>query len=219
MTPRPTIVTSAIKIQLVAGLAAALACGAAQSQTLRSTEIARQKRIDAYEKKLICKAGQNCAGKGFGLRTRGFGKKRSFKFVQPSKADLKTIEEKATAGQLPKFDEIINFAYNSDDLTASAQRVLADIGSALMRPTLRQYRIILIGHTDAKGSRPFNQDLSERRARQARKFLLGRFPIEPDRIVAYGRGKDRLRSEGAPEAAINRRVEFINAGSINAKGG
>lgn len=63
------------------------------------------------------------------------------------------------------------------------------------------------GHTDANGSDAFNQDLSERRARAVKRYLV-RAGIAADRLEAVGRGRSEPLVAGEGESAhrMNRRV-------------
>ena len=72
---------------------------------------------------------------------------------------------------------------------------------------------MLEGHTDATGSDPYNQALSERRADAVRDYLVEQHHIEPQRLVAVGKGKKDLLDPANPEAAVNRRVRVINGGA------
>ena len=197
---------SRLSLSLLA--AAVTISGSAAAQSFRADEA----EVERIIKGLECGDALGCSEAPEALRTRGFRKKRNFKFVPHTDEGRKDIEERAEKGELPSIDRKIFFAYNSDDLTASAQQMLTNVGTALTRSQLLPYTFLLIGHTDAKGSRSYNQKLSERRARAARDFLISRFNISPDRLISEGRGEDRLKLPEAPFSAQNRRVEFINAG-------
>ena len=74
--------------------------------------------------------------------------------------------------------------------------------------------IELSSHTDAIGKATHNEDLSEKRAQEALRFLLS-FGLDPNRIKAVGYGEqkplnyctDGVRCK-SDEHAINRRTEF-----------
>jgi outer membrane protein OmpA-like peptidoglycan-associated protein len=66
------------------------------------------------------------------------------------------------------------------------------------------------GHTDAKGSDPYNQSLSERRAETVKKFLTENYKIPAENLVSTGYGKGDLKNKADPFAAENRRVQIIN---------
>ena len=67
----------------------------------------------------------------------------------------------------------------------------------------------IIGHTDSKGSKEYNQRLSEERARSVARFLETRAVI-PERVMADGMGEtDPIASNDTREGrAMNRRLEI-----------
>jgi len=66
------------------------------------------------------------------------------------------------------------------------------------------------GHTDAHGSVPYNQTLSEQRARTVQRYLIDNFGIAEARLRAQGFGKTRLLDPSRPEDGVNRRVQVVN---------
>jgi outer membrane protein OmpA-like peptidoglycan-associated protein len=91
-------------------------------------------------------------------------------------------------------------------------RTLKRLGAALKDARLSGYRFKVAGHTDAKGSKDYNQKLSERRAEAVRNYIAFQYDIELDRIEAAGFGKSRLLDPSKPEDGINRGVQMINLG-------
>ena len=91
----------------------------------------------------------------------------------------------------------------------SGERQLVALGEALKDASLNQFRFMLAGHTDARGSDDYNLHLSERRAAAVQRYLLGK-QIEPARLSVVGFGKKRLIDTGNPESPRNRRVEIVN---------
>ncbi len=103
-------------------------------------------------------------------------------------------------------------------------RVLFDTGQAIIKPEYRplldefaveidnarpDYSFAVKGHTDNVGGREYNQELSERRARAVRDYLVEQ-GVDPDRleVEAYGED-DPLYSNRTPEGRQkNRRVLF-----------
>ncbi|WP_282092931.1 OmpA family protein [Epibacterium ulvae] len=74
--------------------------------------------------------------------------------------------------------------------------------------------ILIVGHTDAKGSDQYNQALSERRAESVRAWFADR-QVEEGLLTAIGRGEDEpvasntVGGQDNPEGrALNRRVEI-----------
>jgi uncharacterized repeat protein (TIGR01451 family) len=71
-------------------------------------------------------------------------------------------------------------------------------------------RVRVEGHTDSKGGVAHNTDLSGRRARAVRRWLVSH-GVPPERLEARGYGPDRPVADNATPAgrAANRRVEFV----------
>jgi outer membrane protein OmpA-like peptidoglycan-associated protein len=78
--------------------------------------------------------------------------------------------------------------------------------------------IILGGHADERGTREYNQALSERRAKTIQKYLIDN-GIAPERIIIYAFGKDHPLKEGHDEVSrsYNRRVDILEWETIITK--
>lgn len=107
---------------------------------------------------------------------------------------------------------IVNFEFDSAQLTAQARRVLDQLAIALQSDELGGSRIVIEGHTDAVGSETYNRDLSERRAQAVRDYLADR-EVDPTRLTVVGKGMSELLDAEDPAAAVNRRVRVINQGA------
>jgi outer membrane protein OmpA-like peptidoglycan-associated protein len=114
-----------------------------------------------------------------------------------------------------KSTSLIRFEFNSDRLTPLGKSISDDVATALKAPELAGVRFRIEGHTDAKGGEEYNQQLSERRAAAVRDYLVRTHGIEPDRVVAAGKGKRELYRPDAPMADENRRVSFVELISAN----
>lgn len=106
---------------------------------------------------------------------------------------------------LESFDLVINFNYNSDDLTPDARRNLDEFARALKDPRLARASFMVEGHTDGAGSDEFNLALSERRANAVVRYLAAK-GIESARIVSKGYGEAKPKVPD-PLNPANRRVE------------
>lgn len=81
---------------------------------------------------------------------------------------------------------------------------------------IKSLRIMVVGHTDSRGSDRYNQGLSDRRAEYIRHTLVF-FGVAPDRVKSFGAGEKypivperKQRGKGRTAARLkNRRVEFI----------
>lgn len=114
--------------------------------------------------------------------------------------------------QLAQFTIAIQFDFNSANIRPDSFRAVGLMADALYHPYLQGYRFLVIGHTDAKGSREYNLKLSQQRADAIRAALIDPFGISPARIEAVGLGEEQLLNPAKPEAAENRRVQLINIG-------
>ena len=75
-------------------------------------------------------------------------------------------------------------------------------------PYLQGYRSLIVGHTDATGSRERNLKLSQERADAIREALIKPFGISPARIEAVGLGESScliaaISGSGESSRAIN----------------
>ena len=128
--------------------------------------------------------------------------------VEQKEKLIEIVEKK----ELPKIDVRILFDYDSARSKPSSYKSLDQISVVLLDESLAQSKIMLNGHTDAAGSRLYNQDLSERRALSVKRYLIEYGGVPGNRLVVAGFGEDRLRDEYDPLNAINRRVEIVNLG-------
>lgn len=115
---------------------------------------------------------------------------------------------------LPNLTLVIEFDFDSDRIRPQSYPAIARIADALHHPVLLGYRFMVAGHTDGKGAREYNLDLSQRRANAVVEALVTTFRIEPDRLGALGLGEEQLRSPSDPEGAVNRRVQILNLGPL-----
>ncbi len=120
------------------------------------------------------------------------------------------IDQIVEAKQLPSIDLEIFFDYNSADIAAAAKPDLIELGLALRNDALKDAIFLIAGHTDAAGSDPYNQQLSDLRANSVKGFLAETFSIPADRLIAVGYGEAKLKNSIEPESGVNRRVNIVN---------
>jgi OmpA-OmpF porin, OOP family len=102
----------------------------------------------------------------------------------------------------------IQFETDRDVIRPDSLPVLEEVDRVLTEhPEIAKVRVE--GHTDSKGSPAHNTELSDRRAKAVRKWLIAK-GIAPDRLEAKGYGPARPVASNATAAgrAANRRVEF-----------
>jgi len=105
------------------------------------------------------------------------------------------------------------FDFDRADVRPEADEALEEVAQHV---AAARKRVMIEGHTDAKGTDGYNQGLSERRAAAVRSALIYR-GANDDRLVIHGFGKSRpiapnQRADGSDDPAgrqKNRRVEVV----------
>jgi outer membrane protein OmpA-like peptidoglycan-associated protein len=123
------------------------------------------------------------------------------------KKDLEGAEvERVGEGIKITFHKGIEFATNSDDLSATSKANLDDLAKVLNK--YGDTKILIEGHTDATGSHDYNMTLSDKRAQSVSTYLKT-LNVKDDRISNVGYGPDQPIGDNATEAGRqqNRRVE------------
>ena len=121
----------------------------------------------------------------------------------------------AAAAARPSIDIEISFDYRSAKISRSAASAVNTLGKALSSPDLKGTTFILAGHTDGKGSSPYNQELSEKRVDTVKQYLVSHFKLSPTSLVSVGYGKTKLKNENDPFGPQNRRVQVVNMADNN----
>jgi outer membrane protein OmpA-like peptidoglycan-associated protein len=112
-----------------------------------------------------------------------------------------------TAQPAEGVDVEIHFGRGSATLGAAAVSQLRALGTDLGKPELKGVALLVAGYTDASGGDAYNQRLSERRASAVKRFLVTRFKVPDDTVVAVGHGKAQPKNAADPFAGENRRVQ------------
>ena len=104
-------------------------------------------------------------------------------------------------------ENIVNFAFDSSNLTSAAKTNLDKLAKVLKNNP--DTNINIYGHTDSKGSDSYNLALSERRANAVKSYLSSK-GISSSRMIATGMGESNPVATNDTESgrAQNRRVEF-----------
>ena len=127
-----------------------------------------------------------------------------------SAVEREKIDQIVESKQLPSIDLEIFFDYNSAGISPAARPDLIELGLALRNDALKDAVFLIAGHTDAAGSDPYNQQLSDLRANSVKEFLVETFSIPVDRLIAVGYGEAKLKNSSEPESGVNRRVNIVN---------
>jgi OOP family OmpA-OmpF porin len=111
-----------------------------------------------------------------------------------------------------KLQEVITlrgvvFASNSATLIGDSEQGLDEVVATLLR--YPEQRVEVAGYTDNRGSRAYNEKLSQRRAKAVRSYLV-EHGVAAGRLTARGYGPENpvADNETAEGRALNRRVEL-----------
>lgn len=102
------------------------------------------------------------------------------------------------------------FDYDKADLRGDAVDDMQKLGALMLRNPHATFRIE--GHTDSKGGRDYNLDLSQRRADAVKAWLVEHLKIDPARITTVGYANDKplvSPDKSIDEQQPNRRVEIV----------
>jgi peptidoglycan-associated lipoprotein len=125
-------------------------------------------------------------------------------------ADSAKKEAAAKAAAILKELQIadINFDYNMYNLKPLAQTILKNGAPAYLK--YRDYKLVVEGHCDERGTAEYNLALGEKRAIEAAKYLAD-LGIEKERIKTISYGKEMPLDNGKNEEAWakNRRAHFV----------
>ena len=101
----------------------------------------------------------------------------------------------------------IEFEVNKAEIRASSSPLLQEAAQVLIDyPSLK---VMIVGHTDNRGSKELNTDLSRRRAEAVKTFLMDK-GVDAERIMTRGEGPDVPIADNKTAAGRqqNRRIEF-----------
>jgi peptidoglycan-associated lipoprotein len=102
----------------------------------------------------------------------------------------------------------IQFDFDKYNLKPEAQEILKTGAAAYLK--YREYKLVVEGHCDERGTVEYNLALGQKRADEAGKYL-GDLGVEKERIKTISYGKEMPLDNGHDEAAWakNRRAHFV----------
>lgn len=143
-------------------------------------------------------------------------------FKHAKVVDIEALRELCKKICTPKAPSIeaIYFDFDKSKIKKRSERVLKEVSTIMVENP--EMEVQLNGHTDAKGSVPYNDMLSKSRASQAKRYLIQK-GISSSRISTKGYGESKPvalnqddRGRDLPEGRkFNRRVEIILATKEN----
>lgn len=106
--------------------------------------------------------------------------------------------------------DYLKFEFDKADLRQEDRELLSRIAGILL--TSQDYTISVNGHTDDVGTQAYNQNLSERRAKAVRDYLVkAGLPAEILSVTGHGKALPLVPGSSEEARAKNRRVELAIA--------
>ena len=196
----PALAVAGLALVSIAGPAAMLPSSACADEIVSSDEILSRLAPPSTESPPSRKA-----------KTRGIA-------VEPTPAEGAASPEPSHGFRRVALPAI-QFEFDSDRLTGTAERQLAQLAQALKAPALQGGVFSIQGHTDSTGVDAYNHALSLRRAQAVKRHLVAERDLAPARLVEAGLG-EAFPLPGVPgEDGRNRRVEIVHLGMEIRPGG
>ncbi len=126
--------------------------------------------------------------------------------LNPTKATIVEVEDKTII-------DIENIYFDFDKWTIKDESTISLNKVVDILTGNPEMRININAHTDNKGTKSYNLDLSENRAAAAMKYLISK-GIDANRLISHGYGESELLIDcdkdcTKAEDQINRRIEFV----------
>ncbi|MGQ7847546.1 OmpA family protein [Granulosicoccus sp. 3-233] len=134
---------------------------------------------------------------------------------EPSTQQLQAIGKVEQEPREARLNIPVLFKFDSAELSDESHATIEQLAAALVRLELdRDDTVLVIGHTDSRGSATYNMNLSRARAEVVADVLAGLLKAESAstaELQFQGRGETELRYSGdqAEDHRRNRRVEVI----------
>lgn len=105
----------------------------------------------------------------------------------------------------------IKFDFDSYTIRPESYKLIRELGSALTDDRIKEKEIIIKGHTDSTGAESYNLELSLKRARAVKMYLVKNYPISSGRleVIGYGESLPLVPNSSEANRQINRRVEIV----------
>jgi outer membrane protein OmpA-like peptidoglycan-associated protein len=190
---------------------AELAMSASREAQARNAISGADAMYEAKQAQLLQQANQKAETREQQLERERQAKLEAQQRASEAMASLQELAKVKEEAQrtIITLDGAVLFETNKSTLLPLAQDKLKTVAESLKEMDTDS-QIVVLGHTDSRGSDSHNLDLSRARAEAVSGFL-GSHGIEAQRISAEGRGEAQpIASNDTPEGrANNRRVEII----------
>ncbi len=197
-------------IALVFCLSVTFLTGCATKSALKETAVVSPESKPVTKTPVPSKAGDDAAAKEKALREQALREEALRTAAAREAAEKAKKEAAAKTAAILKELQIpdINFDYDKYNLKPVAQLVLKAAAPAYVK--YQEYKLVVEGHCDDRGTMEYNLALGEKRAVEAAKYLVD-MGVGKERIKTISYGKEMPLDPGQDEAAWakNRRARFV----------
>ena len=194
-------------IALVLCLSVTFLTGCAKKATLKEGAVVTQEQKDVAQAPAVA---DDAAAREQALREQALMDQAAREAAAREEADKAKKEAAAMAAAILTELQIadINFDFDKYNLKPEAQEILKKGAPAYLK--YRDYKLVVEGHCDERGTSEYNLALGDKRATEAAKYLAD-LGIEKARIKTISYGKEMPLDKGNDEAAWakNRRDHFV----------
>jgi peptidoglycan-associated lipoprotein len=197
-------------IALVLCLSVTFLTGCTKKTALKETAVVAPEAKSAAKATATSKSSDDAAAKEKALREQALREEALRQAAAKEAAEKAKKEAAAKATAILKELQIpdITFDYDKYNLNPLAQSILKAGAPAYVK--YKEYKLVVEGHCDERGTVEYNLALGEKRAMEAAKYLVD-LGIAKDRIKTISYGKEMPLDRGQNEAAWakNRRARFV----------
>ncbi|NOT10385.1 MAG: OmpA family protein [Methylococcaceae bacterium] len=168
---------------------------------------ARTAEADA-SKQQVAILQENAEWQNAELAAANANTERDQELIAQQEMQLKELNAKKTERGLVITLGDVLFRTNKAQLESGGIRNVEKLGNFLTQ--YPQYKVLVEGYTDSRGSNDLNQELSDRRAYSVRTALM-EMQISNDRVSTRGYGEEFpvASNDNAASRQLNRRVEIV----------
>jgi peptidoglycan-associated lipoprotein len=197
-------------IALVLCLSVTFLTGCSKKTALKDTSVVSPEPKPVVKTPALSKSSDDAAAREKALREQALREQALREQATKEAAEKAKKEAAAKAATILKELQIpdIGFDYDKYNLKPLAQSILNAAAPAYAK--YPQYKLVVEGHCDERGTVEYNLALGEKRAVEAAKYLVD-LGVGKDRIKTISYGKEMPLDKGQDEAAWakNRRARFV----------
>ncbi len=146
--------------------------------------------------------------KSYETQKAGEGSSKTEQKPAMSKTEIASKELSLRSKRMPEILRDIYFDFDRYDIREDEKPILKSVSGHLLEKT--EYKILIEGHCDERGTNEYNLALGERRAQSVKKFILS-LGVASSRMEVRSYGEEKPVCAEKTESCWqkNRRVHFV----------